>query len=309
MEKENTGEEKKGKGWLKAPGTYILICLESLLLLVGQLIGMTLHLLPSIGDKDVWDTIVSYGEFIGIWISTIIVLAVIRKNRPILLSLGKKSRGNTLPLFALGILLGFAMIGVCALAAVLHGDISLRYGSFQPLPFILIFIAVFIQSGAEELVCRGFMYQRLRRSFKSPLAAVFGNALFFAALHLANDGVTFPGFMSDLLVGILFSFIVYYMESIWCVMALHTAWNFMQNIVLGLPNSGNLVPYSVFKLEDGAVNSFFYDTGFGIEGSLFSSLVILVAIASVVLWGRKHNPAPLDIWTTGAESTESGLKN
>ncbi len=48
-------------------------------------------------------------------------------------------------------------------------------------------------------------------------------------------------------------------------MAMHTAWNFMQNIVLGLPNSGANVPYSIFKLEEGASNSFFYDTGFGIE--------------------------------------------
>ena len=30
--------------------------------------------------------------------------------------------------------------------------------------------------------------------------------------------------------------------------AVHTAWNFTQNILFGLPNSGINVPYSVFKL-------------------------------------------------------------
>lgn len=291
MESEKTIKEK-----LKAVMRYPILCLEAFMLLLGQLIGMILDLLPSPGNKDVWDTIVPYGEFIGIWIVTILVLALERKNRPILLSLGKKSRGNNILMFALGLFLGFMMNGICALSALLNGDITLDYGNFDPIPLLLIFIAVFIQSSAEELVCRGFLFQRLRQSYKSPLIAIFGNAIFFASLHLANDEVTFPGFLDDLLIGILFSLIVYYFESIWCAMALHTSWNFMQNIILGLPNSGNLVPYSVFKLEEGATKSFFYDPGFGIEGSIFSSLVIAIMILATVIYGRKHNPEPGNIW-------------
>lgn len=296
MESENTTKER-----FKRVMIYPLLCLETFVLLLGQIIGMILDIIPSFGDKDVWNTIVPYGEFIGIWIVTILVLAVIRKNRPILLSLGKRSRGNTPFMFFIGLLMGFMMNGICALAALLNGDIVLGYDTFQPLALLLIFIAVFVQSSAEEVVCRGFLFQRLRRSYKSPLVAIFGNAIFFASLHLANDGVTFTGFLDDLLIGILFSLIVYYFESIWCAMALHTAWNFMQNIIFGLPNSGNLVPYSVFKLEEGAVSSFFYDTGFGIEGSIFSSLVIAFMITAAVIYGLKHNPKPCNIWDAAQE--------
>lgn len=301
MESENT--EKKEMGGVKKVFTYLLLCLKTFLLLLGQIIGMILEVVPAVGNKDVWATFVQYAEFGGIWITTILALKLIKKNRPILISLGKK-RGNNIPSFLLGLLLGLGMNGLCALSAVLHGDISLTFNSFNIWYFILLFFAVFIQSGAEEIVCRGFLYQRLRASYSSPLVAVIGNSIFFASLHLANDGVTFCGFMNNLLIGILFSFIVYYLESIWCVMALHTAWNFTQNIVLGLPNSGNVLPYSVFRLESGAKSSFFYDTGFGIEGSPFSLVVIVVVMAIVVLYGRKHNAAPANIWDGVEEESD-----
>lgn len=301
MESENT--EKNERGGVKKVFTYLLLCLKTFLLLLGQIIGMILEVVPAVGNKDVWATFILYAEFGGVWITTLLALKLIKKNRPIFVSLGKR-RGNTVPSFLLGLLLGFGMNGICALSALLHGDISLTFNSFNLWYFILLFVAVFIQSGAEELVCRGFLFQKLRSSYSSPLVAVIGNSLFFAALHLANDGVTIIGFIDNLLLGILFSVIVYYLESIWCVMALHTAWNFTQNIILGLPNSGNVLPYSIFRLESGAKSSFFYDTGFGIEGSLFSLIVIVAVIVFVVLYGRKHNPTPANIWDGVEEESD-----
>ena len=56
------------------------------------------------------------------------------------------------------------------------------------------------------------------------------------------------------------SLMVYYMDSLWCAFAVHTAWNFTQNILFGLPNSGINVPYSVFKLNAAtARDSFAYN--------------------------------------------------
>ena len=302
MESENT--EKNKNGGVKKVFTYLLLCFNAFLLLLGQIIGMVLEVVPAVGNKDVWATFVQYAEFGGIWITTLFALKLVKKNRPILVSLGKR-RGNTLPSFLLGLLLGFLMNGICALSAVLHGDIFLTFNSFNLWYFIFLFVAVFIQSGAEEMVCRGFLFQRLRKTYSSGVVAIIGNSLFFASLHLANDGVSFCGFVDNLLIGILFSVIVYYLESIWCAMALHTAWNFTQNIVLGLPNSGNVLPYSVFRLEGGAKSSFFYDTGFGIEGSPFSLVVIVGVIVLIVLYGRKHNTAPANIWDGVEEESET----
>ena len=118
-----------------------------------------------------------------------------------------------------------------------------------------------------------------------------------ALLHLANHGVTILSVLNIFLVGILFSLMVYYMDSLWCAFAVHTAWNFTQNILFGLPNSGINVPYSVFKLNAAtARDSFAYNVGFGIEGTVFADIVLLAACVLLYLWGRKHGKKSMDVW-------------
>jgi hypothetical protein len=68
--------------------------------------------------------------------------------------------------------------------------------------------------------------------------------------------------------------------------AVHTAWNFTQNFLFGLPNSG-IVSESSFLHLEAAKDSLFYDVVFGIEGTLSSVIVIAVFGAAVVYFGRK----------------------
>ena len=155
--------------------------------------------------------------------------------------------------------------------------------------FALIFIAVFVQSSAEELVCRGFLYQRLRQSYGLPAVAIIGNSLLFAILHLTNEGVTILSVLNIFIVGVLFSFMVYYMDSIWCAMSMHAMWNFTQNIIFGLPNSGIVSPYSVFRLDAStAKDSFAYNVGFGIEGTLLADVILILACICLYLWGKNN---------------------
>lgn len=93
-------------------------------------------------------------------------------------------------LSGIGIALGFGMNAFCILIASLNKDICLYFDSFKPVSFLILFLMVFIQSSAEELVCRGYLYQKLIKSYKNPLVAIIGNALFFGLLHLLNPGIT-----------------------------------------------------------------------------------------------------------------------
>lgn len=274
-----------------------LYFLTLLLILLGQNLGMLVYLIPHMTNTDAGTTIAMYLSFIGIWILAVAYMRFTKKNRPILEAIGKKPSGNNWKNLLFGFFIGFVLNGICILAAWLHKDISLYYDSFQPLYFVLIFLAVFVQSSAEELICRGFLYQRLRRSYRHPAVALIGNSMFFAVLHLMNDGITVLSVLNIFIVGILFSFMVYYMDSIWCAMAMHTAWNFTQNILFGLPNSGIVSLYSVFRLEAStANNSFAYNVGFGIEGTLFADVILLLACVCIYLWGKKYGRKPLDIW-------------
>ncbi|WP_197027045.1 CPBP family intramembrane glutamic endopeptidase [Butyrivibrio sp. MC2021] len=243
-----------------------------------------------------FNTLSMYLSFAGIWIVALLWF-LLKTNRPIYKAIGPKVKGNTLAMFGIGLLAGGGLNGLCALGAWLHKDIYLYFDSFRPVWLILIFIAVLIQSSAEELICRGFIYQRLRRSFKNPWVAIVGNSIFFGLIHLGNKGVTWLAILDICLSGLLFSFMVYYYDSIWCAFAAHTAWNYMQNIVLGLPNSGSVASFSIFRLDAStALDSFFYNVAFGVEGTVFSVLVLIIACAVTFYFGNKKKERDTNIW-------------
>lgn len=276
----------------------ILWLVSIALLAVGTTLGFTttyLKLIESLKASDAFNTAEMYLEFWGIWV-VVLLFCLIPINRPIYKAI-KKNKGNTFKNLGIGLLVGFAMNGFCALCALLNGDIHLYFDSFKPISFILIFICVFIQSSAEELICRVFLYQHLKRAYKSPLVWIIGNSILFGLLHLGNKGIGLIPILNVTLSGILFSLFVYYFDSPWCAFACHTAWNFTQNIIFGLPNSGNVVPYSVFKLS--AVNgniTFIYNPYFGIEGAALSCVVLVVAIVITILIGRKKDIQTENIW-------------
>ena len=124
--------------------------------------------------------------------------------------------------------------------SVIMGDIKLSFSGFDPKLFFIFLFCVLIQSGAEEIIDRCYLYQKLRRRYRWPAIAVLVNALVFMALHMGNPGVTNLGLLQVFLIGVLFSLIVYYWDSLWTVIWAHTAWNFSQSIVFGLPNSAAL---------------------------------------------------------------------
>ncbi len=304
MEKEKsetgTGEKVENRNLMKKTGLTVLVLLESLILMtIGTVIGSSLYLLPrifpSLSSSDVWATGVEYALSWGIWPVVILASAFIPHDRICFPHIGRKAEGNRPAFFALGLLSGFLMNAFCASLALLRGKIHLSFDSFSLLPFFLLLAAVFLQSGAEELACRVFVMRRLEGVYSSPVPAIIINSVFFSFLHIFNDGISVTGIINNFAFGILLSFIAFYYDSFWCAAALHTAWNFTQNILFGLPNSGTFMPYSVFRLDSASSSvSFFYDPGFGIEGSVLSCLVVSSAAAFVFLFGRRRvrGPAP-----------------
>ena len=111
-----------------------------------------------------------------------------------------------------------------------------------------------------------------------------------AAVHLLNDGMSVLAFYDLLITGIFFSLIVYYFDSLWMAMGIHTTWNFTQSILLGLPNSGTSFPYSVFVLENSVSQpSFAYNTEFGLEGTILSSIIMTVCCIGLFYWKNHSN--------------------
>ena len=279
-----------------------LMVITFLMIYAGQVLGFSVlsavvPMIPAIAATDAFQSSATYLAFLGIWVVALLVLVLIPYNRPMLKALGKKTKGNTLRMFAVGLVIGLGTNFACAFVAMINGDISLTFHSFRPVSFLLIFVAVLIQSAAEELLCRVFMYQRLIRFGCKPILAAAINSSFFAIAHMMNPGITPVSVLDLFLSGMMLSAIVIYMDSPWAAMAAHAGWNFCQNILLGLPNSGSVVPYSVFKLDAAtATDSFAYSVSFGLEGSVTSVVVELMALGLIVWWGTRRKIVPTGIW-------------
>lgn len=289
----------------------IAVLLSLFLLLLGQLIGE--WILYSILQKPIandesgfFEITYMYASFIGIWLVFILYILATKKNRPILKALWTAPRGNNIKFLLIGLLVGFGTNMLCAVAAMLHNDIHIYFDSFHPLKLIIVFIAVFIQSSAEELTCRGFLYQRLRKTFRHPAVAIIVNSALFGVLHMGNQGVTTLAIIDIIATGIFFTFMVYYMDSIWCAFGVHTAWNFTQNLILGLPNSGHVTPFSIFKLDAAsATNSFAYDVGFGVEGTYFAVAVQIIGAIVIFLLYRNKKERDYDTWNLKQQNDDS----
>ena len=265
-------DEKSRKSFLRACASWtdifvIAAMLSVLLLIFGELLTLILDRwvihapqigMKLLGDADSVEFLLQYFDFYGIWIAFMLVILLFKSNWPMWKAFLYNGHGNNLKAIPAGILLGFGMNGFCILMSVIMGDIKLSFSGFDPKLFFIFLFCVLI------LV----------------------NALVFMSLHMGNPGVTKLGLLQVFLIGVLFSLIVYYWDSLWTVIWAHTAWNFSQSIVFGLPNSGIVSKYSVFKLEAASArDGIFYNTSFGVEGSMGANVMIAAAIVIVLIYG------------------------
>ena len=282
-------------------GSAIWACILGYVLFsIGQ-VAMYLILL-AIGaaggfSSDVWETAQIYLAFFGVWI-IFFLNALLKKNRPLFKAYGTGLSGNRLPELAIGLLTGFGMNGLLILFAMLHGDIHLYFDRFNIGAFLILFAAVFIQSAAEEIMCRGFIYHRVLRTYRGQyLAAALVNGIFFGLIHITNDGAPPVAIIDIIICGIQYSAMVYYFDSVWMTMGAHAGWNFTQSILAGLPNSGTVFPYSIFRLDAAtAASSFFYDVGFGVEGTIPAVILEILVLVLIIVIGRKMKRKHTDIW-------------
>lgn len=278
--------------------TYVLIVIgqTSGVIILG-LTGIKHFLKLIVGSDGVAVFMCDYLAFIGIWIIWLLAVLIPKFNRPIFSTLTYRKSGNSLGGAAIGLLLGFLTNGFCILMAALMGDIVLSFNSFQPGVFLLFFLAVTIQSGAEEVLTRSYLYQKLRRGYKQPWIAIIGNGILFSVIHLFNPGINIMAIVNIVLVAIVFSLLVYYYDCLWAAIMMHAGWNFTQNILFGLPNSGIVSEYSVFKLDAAsASNGIFYNVNFGVEGCLGANIVLGVLAIALILLNRGKGERR-DIWS------------
>ena len=229
-------------------------------------------------------------SFVIILFLFIFWVKVIEKNA--LSSLGFVKR-NWLKYLAWGILMSLVQMGVIALVYQLSGigSFELNELSLEPILFILgLFPFWLLQGGTEEVATRGWLLTRIAARANLPLAIAISSSL-FGFLHLGNSGVTFLSVLNIVLDGVLAGLLLVYTDSIWLVVAQHGTWNYVQGNLLGFQVSGTGADASFFSFTMGSGPDWLTGGEFGAEGSLITTIVLLVSLVIVYRLGERRERA------------------
>lgn len=187
-------------------------------------------------------------------------------------SLGFRKKG-AVPEYLLGLVVG---AGMFALAALVAGkSITITWNQASLSLIAVYFVAFLIQGMSEEMLCRGYLMMSIARRSNIALAVLI-NSIAFGLLHLSNNGFSLLAFCNILLFGIFASIVFIKRGSIWAAAAIHSAWNFVQGCVFGIPVSGMPTTPSFLQttLTTGKAAELWNGGSFGLEGGLAVTIVL-----------------------------------
>lgn len=201
--------------------------------------------------------------------------------------------------YLIGIVIAVAMLILVVLISILTGsatfiginrDVNIKGMLLWALAFI-------IQGSEEEILCRGFLMNTLKKKISVPLSVLISSTAFVVP-HLImtpilDSGRVYAtiGIVNLYLISILFSIITLWRKNIWISCGLHAAWNYTLNIILGLTVSGNeakmdgLLQIEINKLT--IING----SEYGLEAGIATTAITIVTICVIMyIWkGRKDN--------------------
>jgi len=225
-------------------------------------------------------------SFVFILLLFIFWVKVIEKNSLSTLGFVKK---NWLKYLGWGFFISLLQMGVIALVYQVGGigTFELNELSLEPILFILgLFPFWLLQGGTEEVATRGWLLTRIAARTNLPLAIAISSSL-FGILHMGNAGVTFLSVLNIILDGVLAGLLFIYTDSIWLVVAQHGTWNYVQGNLLGFQVSGTGADASIFSFTMGDGPDWLTGGAFGAEGSIITTLVLLVSLVIVYRLGER----------------------
>ena len=187
--------------------------------------------------------------------------------------------GNPIEFFwgaFVAVILLFTIIGICCIS----GSISFcGFNTNVNIKNYLLWVCAFgIQGATEEIMCRGFLLNSLKTRISIPMAVLISSTVFVFP-HLSNlleaeFVYTAVGIINLYLISIIFSIFVLRRTNIWAACGLHSAWNFVLYVIMGLSLSGTegaTEGVMLFRIE--GVN-ILNGAQYGIEASIITTAVL-----------------------------------
>ena len=191
-----------------------------------------------------------------------------------------KGYGLGLSLFILA-LAGLVVLGQYQFDSIHLDTYSLAFTLFT-IPFWIL------QGTAEELVTRAWLIPQLAKRTNLKLAVLI-SSLFFTLLHAGNSGLTPLSLVNLFLFGVAMSLYLLKTDTVWGVAGIHGAWNFAQGNLFGILVSGQPSGTSLMTFLPQGDQGWLSGGTFGIEGSIMTSLVLLLLIFYLAHQLKKEN--------------------
>ncbi|VQL57173.1 caax amino protease family protein [Streptococcus pneumoniae] len=200
-------------------------------------------------------------------------------------------RENFLSNLLKGFSLGLALFLLTLLGLVVLGQYRLESIHLNPysLAFVVFTIPFWILQGtAEEVVARAWLLPQLASRTNLKLAILI-SSLFFTLLHMGNSGLTPLSLVNLFLFGVAMALYLLKTDTVWGVAGIHGAWNFAQGNLFGILVSGQPSGTSLMTFLPQGNQDWLSGGSFGIEGSIMTSLVLLLLIVYLANKLKKEN--------------------
>ncbi|MCM1314939.1 MAG: CPBP family intramembrane metalloprotease [Prevotella sp.] len=205
--------------------------------------------------------------------------------RPIT-SMGVRKQ-KLIPHYLTGLLTGIIMMTAITLLSVCFGANKILLCNNINFGVIMLYLlGFFVQGMSEEFIFRGYLLTTVG-GYHSVWVAVAVNSGAFALAHVFNPGFDVLPCVNLVLFGVFASLYMICFDDIWGVCGIHSIWNFMQGNFYGISVSGTGDSESVFRTTARTSHAWLSGGEFGIEGSIFTTVILSTGIIIVFLKIKK----------------------
>ena len=185
----------------------------------------------------------------------------------------------------------FSMMSAVAIGLALLPDTAFARGQLLTVGLaalvggLLTLLGTLVQSSGEEVLFRGWLLPAIGARY-GPWMGVAVSSVLFGLAHGLNPNATWLGLLNLSLFGTFLALYALAEGGLWGACAWHTLWNWTDNTLLGLPDSGG--PSRAGLLMSMHPGRWDVLTGgaFGPDGGLIETVVLLIGIG-VIAWRKR----------------------
>uniref|UniRef100_UPI004055DD67 CPBP family intramembrane glutamic endopeptidase n=1 Tax=Agathobacter sp. TaxID=2021311 RepID=UPI004055DD67 len=203
--------------------------------------------------------------------------------------------GKPMEYLAGGLLAAILLLLIISISCIFDSITFCGFNTNVNVKSLLLWILAFgIQGATEEIMCRGFLMNSLKNRISIPLAIMISSTAFvfphLSSLFEMDFVYAMVGIINLYLISIIFSIIVLWRSNIWIACGLHSVWNFILYVIMGLSLSGSesiSKGVILFSVKDASILN---GAEYGIEASVITTVVLgMLLLAMVKRWKGRFN--------------------